>query len=127
MRREEIDICETGAAPSVILLKNMSNSGQIYGVAALFCTLIGRTALSATPDYCLPPEAPFPADPVLVAEYRPEILADYERYWTESSRYIRCLDEERARALAEVQSSLEDYQAVFDAKPAALAPIPSGD
>ena len=109
------------------LLKYMGNSGRIHGVAALLFTLIGRTALSATTDYCLPPEAPISADPALVADYRPEILADYERFWAESSRYIRCLDEERARALAEIQASLEDYQAVFDAKPPAPSPPRSGD
>ena len=105
------------------LLKYMGNSGRIHGVTALLYTLIGRTALSATPDYCLPPEAPISADPALVAAYRPELLADYERYWAESSRYIRCLDEERARTLAEIQSALEDYQAVFDTKP----PATTGD
>lgn len=109
------------------LLKYMGNSGRIHGVAALLFTLIGRTALSATPDYCLPPEAPISADPMLVSNYRPELIADYERYWAESSFYIRCLDEERARALAGIQSSLEDYQAVFDARSPALSPSRSGD
>ena len=33
----------------------------------------------------------------------------------------------RARALAKIQSSLEDYQAVFDARPPALSPALSGD
>lgn len=113
--------------PSVNLLKYICNSRKVHGAIASFCTLIGGTELSATPNYCLPPEAPISADPTLVAEYRPEILADYERYWTENSRYIRCLDEERARALAEVQSSLEDYQAVFEARPPALPTSLSGD
>ena len=109
------------------LLKCMGNSKRLHGVAILVGTLIGGTELSATPEYCLPPGAPISADPTLVAAYRPELLADYERYWAESSRYISCLDEERARALAKIQSSLEDYQAVFDARPPALSPALSGD
>ena len=95
---------------------------------ALAATLIGSLAAAATPEICLPPEAPSGADAALVAEYRAEILAEYERFWSDSSAYIRCLDDERARALQGLKDSTADYQAVFDMHvPVAARPPHSGD
>ena len=105
-----------------------SHSGNLSWCGAILITLIGRIAAAATPEFCLPPEAPIAADVDLVSEYRSEILADYERFWTESAGYVGCLDEERSRALAEIRASLADYQDVFDAKPPAPSSLPtSGD
>ena len=109
-------------------LGKVSHSGNLSWGSAILFTLIGRIAAAATPEFCLPPEQPIAADTDLAAAYRTEILADYERFWAESSDYVRCLDEERSRALAEIQDSLADYQAVFDAKPPAPSSLPtSGD
>jgi len=68
---------------------------------------------SAAMAACLPPEAPIGTDAALVAEYRPEILADYERYFSESSAYIACLDEARGQAMAELSARVADYQTLF--------------
>lgn len=62
---------------------------------------------------CLPPAGPIGTDPALVAEYRPEILADYERYFSESSTYITCLDAARGQAMAELSARVADYQTLF--------------
>lgn len=82
--------------------------------SVLVTTLIGSFTAAATPKICAPPDEPFEPEAALAKEYRREILADYERFWSESSEYIRCLDEERARALRGVKDSTADYQAVFD-------------
>lgn len=69
---------------------------------------------SAATAGCLPPEAPIGTDPALVAEYRPEILANYERYFSESSAFIACLDEARGQAMADLAARVADYQMLFD-------------
>lgn len=68
-------------------------------------------------EVCLLPEAPIGGDPALASAYRAEILGDYERYWSESSAYIACLDAERGRALAAMRASARDYAALFHSAP----------
>lgn len=72
---------------------------------------------------CLPPEAPIGTDPTLVTEYRPEILADYERYFSESSAYIACLDEARGEAMAELSARVVDYPTLFSSTEQPKTPL----
>lgn len=109
-------------------LLNMNNKMMKCLSSALVTTLIGSFVAAATPEFCVPPAEPFEPDAALANEYRREILADYERFWSESSEYIRCLDEERARALRGVKDSTIDYQTVFEMPTSVAAQkIQSGD
>jgi hypothetical protein len=87
------------------------------GIFPCFVGFLALTGTLSAEDFCLPPEAPIGGDPALVAAYRAEILGDYERYWSESSGYIACLDAERGRALAAMRASVTNYEAVFHTAP----------
>ena len=67
---------------------------------------------SANSATCLAPQRPFvPNDPAVVAAYANLIGQDFENYIQDIQRHFRCLEEERARALAEAQIVSKDYGA----------------
>lgn len=110
---------------SIVNQMNIVKSECAIGLA---CTLIGSFFAAATPEICTPPAELLAVDSAFIAEYRSEFLTDYERFWSASSDYIRCLDDERARALGAVKDSMAGYEAVFAMQgSAAMRPIPSGD
>ena len=59
---------------------------------------------------CNPPQRPFvPADPRNVREYGELIGRDFETYIGHIQSYLRCLEEERARAFEEAREVTEEY------------------
>jgi hypothetical protein len=55
----------------------------------------------------------------VLAEYRAEISAEFEEYFSAVSDYIACLDGERARVLDEARAATEAYSALLTTIPAA--------
>ena len=55
----------------------------------------------------------------VLAEYRTEIVAEYEGYFGAVSNYIACLDAERSRAMAEARSATHAYSTLLETFPAA--------
>lgn len=55
----------------------------------------------------------------VLAEYRSEISAEFEAYFSAVSDYIACLDEERARILDEARAATEAYSTLLTTIPAA--------
>jgi hypothetical protein len=90
----------------------------VFAVAA--CTSIGVAAASAQPEVirCLPPEAPMTELPVeVLAEYRTEIAAEFEAYFSSITAHIACLDEERSRAMDEARAATEAYTRLINTIP----------
>ena len=88
--------------------------------AAVACTAMGVHTASAQPEVirCLPPEAPMTELPVdVLAEYRTEIAAEFEAYFSSVTEHIACLDEERARVLDEARAATEAYTRLINTIP----------
>ena len=89
-------------------------------LAVLTCAMIGVVPASAQPEVirCLPPEAPMTELPVdVLAEYRTEIAAEFEAYFSSITDHIACLDEERARVLDEARAATEAYTRLINTIP----------
>ena len=68
---------------------------------------------------CLAPEVPITALPeAVLSEYRAEIAAEFEAYFTDLSDHIACLDSERSRALSEARVATEAYSTFLNVPPA---------
>ena len=68
--------------------------------SATFFALIGAAA-----PICDPPVVPFmPESDATFKEYADLINQDFERYFTEISRYSACLDQARAELMVEAQA-----------------------
>ncbi|WP_022705364.1 hypothetical protein [Pseudorhodobacter ferrugineus] len=81
------------------------------GIAGICLSLASRAAF-AQPEVilCLAPAVPITALPeAVLAEYRAEISAEFEAYFSTVSDYIACHDEERARVLAEANAATASY------------------
>lgn len=101
-----------------LLLRQVDVLRVAFAVAA--CTLIGVVPAAAQPEVirCLPPEAPMTELPVdVLAEYRTEIAAEFEAYFSSISEHIACLDEERARAMIEARAATEAYSRLINTIP----------
>lgn len=88
--------------------------------AVVTCAFIGVVPAAAQPEVirCLPPEPPkteLPAD--ILAEYRTEITAEFEAYFSSITEHIACLDEERARVLDEARAATEAYTRLINTIP----------
>lgn len=78
-----------------------------------------EASAQAAPLLCLPPEAPMTSLPdAVLAEYRAEITAEFEAYFSTVSEYIACLDGERARTLDEARIATEAYSTLLSTIPA---------
>jgi len=89
--------------------------------AVVTCALIDVDPAAAQPEVirCLPPEAPMTELPVdVLAEYRAEIAAEFEAYFSSITAHIACLDEERARVLDEARAATEAYTRLINTIPA---------
>lgn len=98
------------------LLASRSIRLLILAVAVtLLCTL---AEAAPSVSHCLPPKVPMTDLPVKVlAEYRSEIVAEYEGYFGDLSAYIACLDAERGRALAEGHVATSTYSTLLETVP----------
>jgi hypothetical protein len=88
------------------------------GIAAV---LLVSLATSAQPEVirCLPPEVPVTDLPeAVLAEYRVEIGAEFEAYFSAISTHIACLDDERTRALAEARDAADAFATFLNIPPA---------
>jgi hypothetical protein len=112
-------ICAQFRAPiGARLLRHAGALRVVHAVAA--CTSIGVAAASAQPEVirCLPPEAPMTALPVeVLAEYRTEIAAEFEAYFSSITAHIACLDEERSRAMDAARAATEAYTRLINTIP----------
>ena len=76
-----------------------------------------NSAAFAQPEVirCLAPEVPITALPeAVLSEYRAEIAAEFEAYFSDLSNHIACLDTERSRALSEARVATEAYSAFLN-------------
>ena len=88
--------------------------------AVVTCAFFGVVPASAQPEVirCLPPEAPMTELPVdVLAEYRTEIAAEFEAYFSSITEHIACLDDERARVLDEARAATEAYTRLINTIP----------
>jgi hypothetical protein len=68
---------------------------------------------------CLATEVPITALPeAVLSEYRAEIAAEFEAYFTDLSDHIACLDSERSRAMSEARVATEAYSTFLNISPA---------
>ena len=87
---------------------------------AIASAFLVSVATAAQPEVirCLPPQVPVTDLPdAVLAEYRAEIGAEFEVYFTAISDHIACLDAERDRALSEAQMATEAYSTFLNAPP----------
>ena len=103
---------------SAMHLRQMGVLRVAYAVAT--STLLGVAPTSAQPEVirCLPPEAPMTELPVdVLAEYRAEIAAEFEAYFSSITEHIACLDEERARVMDEARAATKAYTRLINTIP----------
>ncbi len=77
-------------------------------------------ATTAQPEVirCLPPEVPVTSLPAAVlVEYRAEISAEFEAYFTAIRDHFACLDAERTRALVEASVAAGAYATILKIPP----------
>jgi hypothetical protein len=89
---------------------------------AAICVVVSVSCTAfAQPEVirCLAPEVPITALPeAVLSEYRAEIAAEFEAYFSDLSDHIACLDTERSRALSEARVATEAYSAFLTIPPA---------
>lgn len=61
-------------------------------------------------EWCEPPSAPTPTSAELAREFRDEFKGEFEKYFSEASAYVACLDTERTRALNEIGYTAQRYE-----------------
>lgn len=70
------------------------------------------------PLFCVPMQRPFvPSTDEEIAEYRDLIIADFEAYMSDVTRYFTCLDQERDRAFREAREVGEEYRLFLERMP----------
>lgn len=70
------------------------------------------------PEFCTPMRRPYvPPTVEEIAEYRDLIIADFEAYLSDVTRYFMCMDKERDRALREAREVGEEYRAFIERMP----------
>jgi len=90
-------------------------------LAAIIVVMFVNSAALAQPEVirCLPPEVPVTDLPeAVLAEYRSELVAEFEAYFAAVSIHIACLDTERNRALSEAHTATEAYSTFLNIQPA---------
>ncbi|WP_340264001.1 hypothetical protein [Sulfitobacter pontiacus] len=95
------------------LMPRFSRIRAALGIAGI-CLGLASSATLAQPEVirCLAPAVPITALPEdVLAEYRAEISAEFEAYFSAVGDYIACHDDERARVLAEATVATTAYAA----------------
>ncbi|MEY8099531.1 hypothetical protein AB9F29_19275 [Falsihalocynthiibacter sp. S25ZX9] len=64
---------------------------------------------SAAQAFCDPPAAPPRTNADVGREYQEEFRQEFEHYFSDAQRYLRCLDQERAKVMDDVQDTAERY------------------
>ena len=93
---------------------------SVTSAGVIFITSACPSWAQATRDPCLPPDLPMTdLSPEVLTEYRAEIFAEFETYFSAISDHIACLDVERARALDEARTATETYTSLITTIPTA--------
>ena len=88
---------------------------------ALAAAFLVSAPTAAQPEVirCLPPQVPITELPeTVLTEYRAEIAAEFESYFTAISDHIACLDAERTRALTEARAAIAAFATFLNIHPA---------
>ena len=102
----------------ISILKRFLWRALVVSSAALVSAT--EASAQAAPLLCLPPEAPMTSLPeAVLVEYRAEIAAEFEAYFSAVTDYIACLDDERTRILDEARAATEAYSTLLSSFPAA--------
>ena len=75
----------------------------------ILCAIIAGFVPGTALAFCTPPMPPAPTSEALAREFEPEFRQDFERYFTASTVYFRCLDDERRRVMAEIEDTAQRY------------------
>lgn len=91
-----------------------------FAVSGVVLSCAFAVSAQAAMLHCLPPEPPMTALPeAVLLEYRSEIAAEFEAYFSAVTDYIACLDDERARTMDEARAATEAYSTLLTSIPAA--------
>lgn len=83
-------------------------------ILVIFVLMFSGPAL-AQDMICVPPQEPFmPSDDTTFSEYADIVAEDFERYFSEFSPYIACLDAARLAAFARANEISVRHQAFWD-------------
>lgn len=81
--------------------------------AAMMVLALTRPAVAQAP-VCIPPQEPFiPADDASFSEYADLVAEDFERYFSEFTPYIACLDTARQEAFARAREISAQHDAFW--------------
>lgn len=64
----------------------------------------------AAAQWCDPPIPPLPTSENVAREFREEFKAQFDRYFSEASRYTTCLEDERTRVIEEMRETAGRYE-----------------
>lgn len=82
--------------------------------AAMMLLALARPAVSQAPA-CIPPQEPFiPADDAAFSEYADLVAEDFERYFSEFTPYIACLDAARQDAFTRAREISAQHEAFWE-------------
>lgn len=84
--------------------------------AVLGLGLLAATAMASGADQsvCLAPQSPaLGLTAEMIREYRAEIRDEFERYFSEASAYLICIDDERARVLTEARAASTTFATIL--------------
>lgn len=86
---------------------------SLLTLAPLAVPALGQSA-DVSPD-CLPPEEPYlPVEDDALARYAELIAADFERYFSEVTRYFACMDATRQAEFEQAQQVSEQHRRFLD-------------
>ena len=81
--------------------------------AAMMVLALTRPAVAQAP-VCIPPQEPFiPADDAAFREYADLVAEDFERYFSEFTPYIACLDAARQDAFTRAREISAQHEAFW--------------
>lgn len=82
--------------------------------AAMMVLALTRPAVAQDP-VCIPPQEPFiPADDAAFSEYADLVAEDFERYFSEITPYIACLDAARQEAFTRAREISAQHEAFWE-------------
>lgn len=65
--------------------------------------------------FCDPPFPPDLTSEAIAREFREEFRSEFEAYFSDVQAYIGCVDEERARVMAEADETVRRYERFLEA------------
>ncbi len=80
----------------------------IMALLAMLCFSTNAVA------FCDPPLSPMYVSDVLIIDYRAEIRAEYEAYFSDAQSYLGCMERERVAVMAEIKQTATQYGQFLD-------------